>query len=78
MPVQALRQLGETLVDIHGQMEYQSLMKRAAQRELLDQSGDYRELLDSVAEQHRACRSCASNATAPLRPRRIAKRDWSC
>lgn len=54
MPIQALRQLGETLVDIHGQMEYQSLMKRAAQRELLDQSGDYRELLDSVAEQHRA------------------------
>jgi DNA repair protein RecN (Recombination protein N) len=54
MPVQALRQLGETLVDIHGQMEYQSLMKRAAQRELLDQSGDYRQLLDGVAEQHRA------------------------
>ena len=52
--MQALRQLGETLVDIHGQMEYQSLMKRAAQRELLDQSGDYRELLDSVTQQHRA------------------------
>jgi DNA repair protein RecN (Recombination protein N) len=54
LSVQALRQLGETLVDIHGQMEYQSLMKRAAQRELLDQSGDYRELLDSVAARHRA------------------------
>ena len=54
LSVQALRQLGETLVDIHGQMEYQSLMKRAAQRELLDLSGDYRELLDSVAAQHRA------------------------
>lgn len=54
MPVQALRQLGEALVDIHGQMEYQSLMKRAAQRELLDQSGDYGELLAGVAEQHRA------------------------
>jgi DNA repair protein RecN (Recombination protein N) len=54
MPVQALRQLGETLVDIHGQMEYQSLMRRAAQRELLDQGGDYRELLVAVAEQHRA------------------------
>lgn len=54
MPVQALRQLGETLVDIHGQMEYQSLMKRAAQRELLDQSGDYRELLELVGAQHRA------------------------
>jgi len=54
MPVQALRQLGETLVDIHGQMEYQSLMRRAAQRELLDQSGEYRELLTAVGEQHRA------------------------
>jgi DNA repair protein RecN (Recombination protein N) len=54
MPVQALRQLGETLVDIHGQMEYQSLMRRAAQRELLDQGGDYRELLTAVGEQHRA------------------------
>jgi DNA repair protein RecN (Recombination protein N) len=54
MPVQALRQLGETLVDIHGQMEYQSLTRRAAQRELLDQSGDYRELLAAVGDQHRA------------------------
>jgi DNA repair protein RecN (Recombination protein N) len=54
MSVQALRQLGETLVDIHGQMEYQSLMRRAAQRELLDQSGDYRDLLAAVGEQHRA------------------------
>jgi DNA repair protein RecN (Recombination protein N) len=54
MSVQALRQLGETLVDIHGQMEYQSLMRRAAQRELLDQGGDYRELLAAVADQHRA------------------------
>jgi hypothetical protein len=77
MPVQALRQLGETLVDIHGQMEYQSLMKRAAQRELLDQSGDYRELLDSVAAQHRAWselreqrdRAAASAQDREARPR---------
>src|SRR5678816_842605 len=34
-------------------MEYQSLMRRPAQRELLDQSGDYRELLAAVSEQHR-------------------------
>lgn len=54
MPVQALRQLGETLVDVHGQMEYQSLTRRAAQRELLDNSSDYRDLLDAVAEHHRA------------------------
>lgn len=49
MPVQALRQLGETLVDVHGQMEYQSLMKRSAQRELLDQHGQHGELLKRVA-----------------------------
>lgn len=50
MPVQALRQLGETLVDVHGQMEYQSLVRRSAQRELLDQSGEHRELLNAVAD----------------------------
>jgi DNA repair protein RecN (Recombination protein N) len=50
MPVQALRQLGETLVDIHGQMEYQSLVRRSAQRELLDQSGEHRELVTAVAQ----------------------------
>ena len=50
MPVQALRQLGETLVDVHGQMEYQSLVRRAAQRELLDQSGEHKELLAAVTD----------------------------
>ncbi|MGC3980098.1 MAG: DNA repair protein RecN [Steroidobacteraceae bacterium] len=49
MPVQALRQLGETLVDVHGQMEYQSLMKKSAQRELLDQHGQHGALLEKVA-----------------------------
>ena len=49
MPVQALRQLGEILVDVHGQMEYQSLMKRSAQRELLDQHGQHAALLDKVS-----------------------------
>jgi DNA repair protein RecN (Recombination protein N) len=50
MPVQSLRQLGETLVDVHGQMEYQSLVRRSAQRELLDQSGEHKELLADVTE----------------------------
>ncbi|MGE0114135.1 MAG: DNA repair protein RecN [Steroidobacteraceae bacterium] len=54
MPVQALRQLGETLVDVHGQMEYQSLMKRAAQRELLDQHGNHGELLARAADSWQA------------------------
>ncbi len=35
-PLQSLRALGEMLVDIHGQHEHQLLMRRATQRELLD------------------------------------------
>ena len=57
MPVQALRQLGETLVDVHGQMEYQSLMKRAAQRELLDQHGQHAALLDKVKSSWQALKA---------------------
>ena len=40
VPVQALRGLGERLLDVHGQLEYQSLVRRGYQRELLDQSGE--------------------------------------
>ena len=36
VPVQQLRELGELLVDIHGQHEHQSLLKRDAQRQVLD------------------------------------------
>jgi DNA repair protein RecN (Recombination protein N) len=38
MPVQALRALGELLVDVHGQLEFQSLARRSYQRDLLDES----------------------------------------
>jgi len=50
MPIQSLRQLGELLLDVHGQMEYQSLVKRSAQRELLDRCGDHAGLLELVKE----------------------------
>lgn len=53
MPIQALRRLGETLVDVHGQMEYQSLMRRSAQRELLDHNGGHGALADAVQAQWR-------------------------
>jgi DNA repair protein RecN (Recombination protein N) len=45
MPIQMMRELGELLVDIHGQHEHQSLLKRDAQRQLLD---DYAGLTDIV------------------------------
>ena len=38
VPVQSLRALGELLLDVHGQLEFQSLSRRAYQRELLDDS----------------------------------------
>jgi DNA repair protein RecN (Recombination protein N) len=53
MPVQSLRQLGEMLVDVHGQMEYQSLMRRPAQRQLLDRHGGHEGLLAQVGESWR-------------------------
>ena len=47
--IQALKTLGELLVDIHGQHEHQSLLKSAAQRELLDAYAGNTELLKQVA-----------------------------
>jgi len=37
VPLQALRELAELLIEIHGQQEFQRLVSRAAQRELLDE-----------------------------------------
>ncbi|HEX9207806.1 MAG TPA: DNA repair protein RecN [Steroidobacteraceae bacterium] len=39
VPVQSLRALGELLVDVHGQLEFQSLARRGYQREAVDGSG---------------------------------------
>jgi DNA repair protein RecN (Recombination protein N) len=50
VPLQSLRELGERLVDIHGQHEHQSLMRRDVQRELLDDYAGHAELLAAVAD----------------------------
>ncbi len=52
-PAQALRELGELLVDIHGQHEHQSLLRREAQRQLLDDYAGHQALAAAVAEQCR-------------------------
>ena len=36
VPLQSLRELADLLIEIHGQQEHQHLVKRSAQRELLD------------------------------------------
>jgi DNA repair protein RecN (Recombination protein N) len=48
VPVQTLREIGEYLIDIHGQHAHQSLSKAKMQRELLDEFGQYDSLLNDV------------------------------
>ncbi|VAW82119.1 DNA repair protein RecN [hydrothermal vent metagenome] len=52
VPVTLLRELGEQLVDIHGQHEHQSLLRRDLQRSLLDNHGKHKKLLQSLALTH--------------------------
>src|SRR3989442_4603945 len=48
-----LKEAGEFLVDIHGQHAHQSLLRAAAQRELLDSHGDALALARETAETYR-------------------------
>ena len=49
LPAQAVRELGSLLIDIHGQQEFLSLVRRNAQRELVDQHGDHGKVLEPVS-----------------------------
>lgn len=53
VPITLLREVGGLIVDIHGQHEFQSLTRPAAQRELLDEYGKHQELAGSVREAHK-------------------------
>jgi DNA repair protein RecN (Recombination protein N) len=54
VPVQSLRALGELLVDVHGQLEFQSLARRGYQREALDGSGKLATQRGDVRSAHAA------------------------
>jgi DNA repair protein RecN (Recombination protein N) len=56
MPVQSLRELGGLLLDVHGQLEFQSLARRDYQRELLDDSGGLQAATRAMREAYRAWR----------------------
>lgn len=56
LPLSAVRELGQLLIDIHGQQEFLSLTRREAQRRLLDDHGDHGVLLapvERLAREHR-------------------------
>ncbi|MGC1507098.1 DNA repair protein RecN [Ketobacter sp.] len=51
-PIQALKQLGEILVSIHGQHEHQALLKKETHRQLLDAFSGLAGQADIVAERY--------------------------
>lgn len=56
-PMQMLRELGDHLVDIHGQHEHQSLLKRDNQRQVLDDYSGISEEVDALAGVYRELNS---------------------
>ena len=52
-PIKLLRELGEKLVDLHGQHEHQSLLKNDLQRLLLDDYAKTQRLLDKVQDAYK-------------------------
>ena len=59
-----LREVGEFLVDIHGQHAHQSLQRGAAQREMLDGFGGHADMAERAAELYRAWRRRADDPRA--------------
>ena len=57
MPAHLLRELGECLVDIHGQHMHHLLLHRDRQRIIVDEFGGHLALLDSVADAARRWRA---------------------
>jgi len=64
VPLQLLRDFAEFLIEIHGQQEFQHLVKRSAQRRMLDEHLDERTLLDTVAETYALARACRDQHAA--------------
>lgn len=52
VPLASLRELGDCLLDIHGQQEHQTLLQPARQRAVLDASGGHAERSQAVAQAH--------------------------
>jgi DNA repair protein RecN (Recombination protein N) len=62
--LQALREFADFVIEIHGQQEFQHLVKRSAQRALLDAHGVPRELREAVAAAHAQYKACSEQYTA--------------
>ena len=70
-----LREVGEMLVDIHGQHDHQLLLKRDRQRALLDAFGGAEALAREVAARHAAWRRVAEQRIARESAQRTSARE---
>jgi DNA repair protein RecN (Recombination protein N) len=70
-----LRELGEMLLDIHGQHDHQLLLKRDRQRALLDAFAACEELARDVASRHAAWRRAAEQRIARESAQRTSARE---
>lgn len=61
MPLQLVRELGDLLVDIHGQHEHHSLLKRDVQRQLLDDYAGHAGLLAKTESLYQQWRTTSQN-----------------
>jgi len=64
VPLQALRELAEHLIEIHGQQEFQHLVSRGAQRELVDERLSDPGLLSTVADLYDRYKTCLRDLEA--------------
>lgn len=64
VPLQALRTLGDQLLDIHGQHEHQRLLQRDVQRQLLDEFGELTLLATEVHHLQQQWRSVSDELAA--------------
>jgi DNA repair protein RecN (Recombination protein N) len=63
-PLQLIKELGELLIDIHGQHEHQSLLRREAQRQLLDDHAANQSLLNELADHYSRWSDCGRQLAA--------------
>jgi DNA repair protein RecN (Recombination protein N) len=70
-----LRELGEMLLDIHGQHDHQLLLKRDRQRQLLDAFGGSEALAREVATLHGAWRKVAEQRIAREGAQKVSARE---
>ena len=64
VPLQSLREFADLLLEIHGQQEFQHLVKREAQRSLLDEHGQALALAAAVARAHAEYNTCLTQFEA--------------